>query len=475
MTTAEFQNLSPLAILGGGALVTMLVASFRQGHGLAAVLSITVLASAFASLFAIGPRPEGRIVEMDGPAVFYGGLIIASAIFVAVLSHGYLSKFELKAEEFHMLLLLATLGACTVAASNHFAGFFLGLELLSVSLYVMIAYVFRRETSMEAAVKYLVLAAAASAFLVFGMALVYAATGTMEFASLRAILPRMLSDGEPAALAGTTLILCGIGFKLSAAPFHWWAPDVYQGAPAPVGAFVATASKGAVIALLFRLPGDAAAFRGAPLLSVVVFVCVASMTLGNLLALRQGNLKRLLAYSSIAHMGYVLVAFIAGGDEGAQAAAFYMAAYAAATIAAFGLLGAVSGRDGEPEEIVRWEGVFRTRPWLGAGLAVSLLSLIGLPMTAGFWGKILVIASGLRAGLWMLVVLLAVNSALGVYYYLRVLAAACRTSGDAVSLPAPGRIASAVLVLAAAFTILAGLWPGPLLDLIANLLGGDGV
>ncbi len=474
MSASDLQALLPLMILGGTALAVMLAAAFHQGHGTAVGVTLAGLVATFASLFRVAPQRVGELLAVDSYALFFFGLIVAVALVVTGFSHGYLSRFHLKPEEYYMLLVLATLGSCILAASTHFASFFLGLELLSVSLYVMIGYVFRRTTSMEAAVKFLILAAASSAFLLFGMALLYAELGSMSFERLADGLQEGVAVRKTAVISGIVLMLTGIGFKLAVVPFHWWTPDIYQGAPAPVGGFVATASKGAMVALLFRFFGDFSAYHGSTVFTVFSVVAVASMTAGNLLALRQGNLKRILAYSSIAHLGYVLVAFLAGGDRAIEAATFYITVYAIATLAAFGLLAALSTRDGEPELLDDFTGLAWQRPWLALVLAATLLSLIGLPLTGGFWGKFLIIAAGVKSGLWVLVVLLALNSALGLYYYLRILIAACQNTGTPSSLPAVGRCGSMLLGVLSLLTLALGVYPAPLLQLVRSLVTAGG-
>ncbi len=252
------------------------------------------------SAFEQTPHLLGEILTIDTFALFYIGLLLFAALVVTIFSYDYLEKFHLKAEEFYALLTLATLGGCVLAASNHFATMFFGIELLSVPFYVLIAYVFRKDGSLEAALKYLILAATASAFLLFGMALIYAELGTMHFDDLRDNLQIGLDEGRGLLLAGIALMITGFGFKLAVAPFHMWTPDIHQGAPAPVTAFIATVSKGAVVALLLRffvaIPSD----QSGAVFTAIYCIAVASMTIGNLLALRQTNIKRIMAYSSIA-------------------------------------------------------------------------------------------------------------------------------------------------------------------------------
>lgn len=470
MTPADLLAMLPLLILAGGALAVMMTAAFHRGHGAAVVLALVALAATILSIAVVAPRAPQRIgglLVIDSFALFYIGLIATAAMAVTIFSHGYLAKFHLKAEEYYILLLLATLGACTLVCSTHLASLFLGLELLSVSLYVMIAYVFRRDHSLEAALKYLILAAAASAFLLFGMALVYARTGSLALVPLvQGLLDAAQHDR--ALLAGFALMLTGFGFKLAWAPFHMWTPDVYQGAPAPVTAFIATVSKSAVVGVLLRFFSPLAQHQSSGLFTALAIVAVASMTLGNLLALRQGNFKRLLAYSSIAHLGYVLIAFLAGGGAGQTAVTFSIASYALATLAAFGLIGALATADGEAESVGDVTGLFWRRPWLALVLSLVLLSLIGLPLTAGFWGKFLILMAGVNSGLWTLTILLALNSALGLFYYLRVLMAAFAMD-DMVSLPDTRPAERVVLGMLAAAILVLGLCPGLLLDLIQSL------
>jgi NADH-quinone oxidoreductase subunit N len=268
-------------------------------------------------------------------------LIVTAGFSVAALSYSYLEKHEGHHEELYLLLVLATLGCTVLAAASHFASFFLGIELLSVSLYALAAYLRHSDRSVEAGVKYLILAAVSSAFILFGMALVYAGTGSMAFPEIAA--RAAIAGGRSLSfLAGIGMIIVGLGFKLAVVPFHLWTPDVYEGAPAPVTAFIATASKGAVFALVLRYFIAVDVHRHAPLLAILTSIAVASMFAGNLLALLQTNVKRILAYSSISHLGYLLVTMLASGPLAATAAAFYLTAYFVTTLSAFGVVAALS-------------------------------------------------------------------------------------------------------------------------------------
>lgn len=425
MASEDFIALLPLLLTALSSLAVLLLAAFRRDHPLVAVVTSLGLTAAFLTVpvaAEVAPRQVTPLLLVDAYALFYAGLILAASLAVAILSYGYLMKQEGQREEFYALLLVATLGAMALAAASHFASFFLGLELLSVSLYVLIAYVRTDSRPLEAGIKYLILSGTSSAFLLFGMAVIYFQSGTMEFSRTAALLADT-SELPSTFLVGLVLIMTGVGFKLAVVPFHMWAPDVYQGAPAPVTAFLATVSKGAMVALLLRYFVEIAAFRSEMLWWVLAGIATLSMFAGNLLALLQDNVKRLLAYSSIAHLGYLLVAFLAGGSLAIEAVTFYLIAYFVTTLGAFGVVSVLSRPGDEAEALDDYHALFWRRPWLAAVFTIMLLSLAGIPLTVGFIGKFYVIAAGIDSSLWVLIVLLVVNSAIGLFYYLRVIVA----------------------------------------------------
>jgi NADH-quinone oxidoreductase subunit N len=307
------------------------------------------------------------------------GLIIASAAAVAVLSYQYFENHDGHREELYLLLLLATLGCAVLVASIHFVSFLLGLEILSVSLYAMIAYFKDREQALEAGIKYLILASASAAFLLFGMALIYADVGAMEFSSIREL--SLSGSGLALLLPGIVLTVTGIGFKLGVAPFHLWTPDVYQGAPAPVAAFVATTSKSAMVALLLRYFYLSGALQYRPVFLVFSIIAIASMFAGHLLAMQQRNVKRMLAYLSIAHFGYILVAFLAGGTLAIGAVSFYLVAYTVTILVAFGIVTVLSGSGRDADDLEDYRGLFWRRPVIASAFTAALLSLAGIPAT----------------------------------------------------------------------------------------------
>ena len=425
MSRTDFLNVIPLFILTSSAILIMFSISVKRNHKVIYVITTLSLIADFIYLMVYNAKIKWVIEPLfvfDGFAIFNMGLILLTALAVTMISYAYFEQREERKEEYYILLILATLGACVLVISKHFVSLFLGLEILSVSLYSMIAYLRRRERSDEAGIKYLIMAAFSSAFILFGMALIYASSGSMEFSAIAKYLGAAGSKMPLLLLTGFGLIVVGVGFKLSLVPFHMWAADVYEGAPVPVTAFIATISKGGMIALLVRFFNMINGYQYESLMIIFTVIAIASMFTGNFLALRQRNVKRVLAYSSIAHIGYLLVAFLAGGELGVEAVSFYLVAYFITTVGAFGILSTLSDRDRDAELIDDYQGLLWRRPWTAVILSAMLLSLAGIPLTAGFVGKFYLIAAGVSTQQWLLVIVLAINSAIGLYYYIKIIA-----------------------------------------------------
>jgi NADH-quinone oxidoreductase subunit N len=474
--TLDFIALLPIISIAATAVVVLLAAAFYRRPGVAIFLTLSGLAISFALLplaATAAPRQITPLLFVDGYALFYIGLVSAAMLAVALQCHDYFAGEESPPEEAYVLLLLAALGAATLVASNHFASFFLGLETLSIALFALIAYPAQLRHPLEAGIKYLVLAGASSAFLLFGMALIYASSGTLAFGQLGAVMAAAeRPPGSVYLLGGLALIIAGIGFKLAVVPFHMWTPDVYEGAPAPVAALVATVSKGAVLALLLRLFVSADGYEHASLVLALSLIAGVSILAGNLLALLQDNIKRVLAYSSIAHLGYLLVAFLAAGALGAEAIAYYLVAYFITMLGAFGVVGVVSKPSGETDLLQDYSGLFWHRPWLAGVLTAMLLSLAGIPLTMGFVGKFYVVAAAIHSSLWLLVVLVVIGSAISLFYYLRIIAALYLPFSDVKEKRAqtpPSKPAVAGNVTLAMLTLLLvwlGVYPAPLIRVI---------
>ncbi|KAH8269094.1 hypothetical protein KR044_008349, partial [Drosophila immigrans] len=326
-------------------------------------------------------------------------------------------------EEFYLLVLIAAMGGILLASANHLASLFIGIELISLPLFGLVGYAYRQKRPLEAAIKYMLLSAAASSFLLFGMALLYAESGDLSLAGLGKSLQENMMH-QPLILAGMGMMIVGLGFKLSLVPFQLWTPDVYQGAPAPVSTFLATASKIAIFAVVMRLFLYAPAADNEALRMVLSIIAFCSILFGNLMAISQTNIKRLLGYSSIAHLGYLLVALIAVQTHqlSLETAGVYLAGYLFSSLGAFGVVSLMSSpyRGPDADSLFSYRGLFWHKPILSAVMTVMMLSLAGIPMTLGFIGKFFVIAMGVSAHLWWLTGAVVVGSAIGLYYYLRV-------------------------------------------------------
>jgi NADH-quinone oxidoreductase subunit N len=474
MTRTDFLALGPLIVIALTAAIIMLQIAVRRHHAVTLVLSVIGLAAAFVSLPVAGKWSTGPVTGLmvvDSYALFYIGLILMATMATVLVGYGYLKRLGGHFEEFYLLLLLAATGAIVLVMSRHFASFFIGLEILSIALYALIAYSRQRVQSVEAGLKYLVLAAASSAFLLFGMALIYANTGRLDFVSMSARLPALPVPGGPLMLwAGMGMLMVGIGFKLALVPFHMWTPDVYQGAPAPVTGFVATVSKTAMVALLVRLFVPVNLLNHPSVFWMFGVIAFASMVGGNLLALLQNQVKRILAYSSIAHMGYLLVAFMAGGRIAVQAVAFYITAYTITTLGAFGVISVLSQKERDADRLEDFEGLIFRHPWIGGVFIAMLLSLAGIPLTVGFMGKFYVVTAGLHSTLWWLVITLLVTSGVSLFYYLRIVVVLFSRPGDKQSAfllePVMGFSGGLVLAVMTILLIGLGIGPSPLLTLI---------
>ncbi|SOB75627.1 NADH dehydrogenase subunit N [Marinobacter sp. LV10R510-11A] len=464
----------PMMLVAATAVAVMLGIAWRREHAVTVAASVLGLGLALiAQVFAWRVIPvHTPLLDFDGLALLAGILILASSLVCAILSHAYLETFHGAREEFYVLLLCAAAGGLVLAASQHLASLFIGLELLSMPLYGMLAYAYHEQRSLEAGIKYLILSAAASAFLLFGMALLYAQTGELRIDVLMASLD---SNTGVWGLAGVGLMLVGLGFKLSVVPFHLWTPDVYEGGPAPATTFLATASKVAVFVLLMRLMLSVPALQGDWLRTVLTWLALASMLIGNLLALTQSNLKRILGYSSIAHFGYLLIVLVVADGLAAETGGVYLITYVLSTLAAFGVVilisSTASGEDAAG--LHHYRGLFWRRPYLTAVLTVAMLSLAGIPATVGFIGKFYLIALGVEAQSWWLVGGIILGSAIGLYYYLRVIITLFmaepgmhrRDASDDWGIRAGGLAVLAVVGL----VILLGVYPAPMIELARTL------
>lgn len=476
-TAAHFIALLPIITLAVAAIVVMLLTAFvgrREVDTGATSLGLVATLATLPIVARVTPLEVTPLLHVDGAALLYTGLLVACTLGVVGLSSSYLRERRESAGEFNILLLTAALGAAVLAASAHFAALFLGFELVTVSLFALLAYSRDAKPNLEASLKYVILSGVSSAFLLFGIALLYTELGTLEFTRIAEIWA--VNDVGIYAVGGLALIVAGIAFKLSLVPFHLWTPDVYQGAPAPITAFLATVSKGAIFVVLLRFFIQAEAYALSTVVTGLSLIAGASMLLGNILALLQDNVKRILAYSSIAHLGYLLVAFIAGGEIAIESSSYYLAAYLASSLGAFGVVAVLSTSAGEEMQTLReYRGLFWRRPWVAAVFSLMLLSLAGIPLTMGFVGKFYVVAASIDASLWILLALVIVGSAIGLYYYLRVLVALYMDADDLLAETDQRAVSfggNVVLAASSVAVLWLGIFPAPLIDLV-RLMGFD--
>lgn len=481
MTSAQLWALAPLLIATAAIVATMLAIAFYRHHRFCA--SVTVVGMNLA-LFAVLPdllfRDAPTVVvtgmmQVDGAARFGMALVLIATLGVLTLCHAYFEGYKKNREEIYLLIGLATLGALTLACATHAATLLVGIELLSLPMVAGVAYVMDERRSIEGGIKYLVLSAAASAALLFGLALIYAQTGQLDLASMAAAIGKA-DLGQPLILAGSAMVLAGLAFKLSLVPFHQWTPDVYEAAPTPVTAYMATVSKLGVFVVMLRLLHSDSGISSPFVITAIIGLALASMLVGNLLALRQNNLKRLLAYSSIAHFGYLAVVLVVPGDLAMQAAGVYLATYLVTSLGVFGVMALVSSPMGDRdlEKIEDYRGLFWRRPYLASIMTAMLLSLAGIPLTAGFIGKFAVLSLGVGGSQWLLVGGVVLSSAISIYYYLRVMVAlfsAIDVGAERVSesLGWAQSFGGAMLLVAIVVMLWLGVYPHPIFELSNQL------
>ncbi|AWL28224.1 NADH-quinone oxidoreductase subunit NuoN [Acinetobacter defluvii] len=476
MSFSDLMPLAPVMIVALTAVVVMILTAIKRNHNLIATASVVglnlaaldVLIMMFGGDFA--PSNVMGMFMVDPFTLFYQLLAIVAALACCTLAHAYIETYKDHREELYILMLISVAGAMLMVASSHFASFFISLELMSIPVYGLLAYTHQRAKSLEAGIKYLVLSATASAMLLMGMAYVYAYTGSLAFYDAVPALFQAIQ--QPMVILGLGLIVFAIGFKLSLAPFHKWTPDVYQGAPAPIATFLATVAKVATIGLLVRYILTSGAILVPSIVTIITVIAVLSILVGNFLAVRQVNLKRILGYSSIAHFGYLLIALVSTSYASLGSVTVYIATYTLTTIGAFGAVALMSSpynNVDEAESLADYRGLFWRRPVLTATLTVMMLSLAGIPLTAGFIGKFLVVMSAVTAQHWFLAAMIIVGSGIGLYYYLRVMVVMYMTPPENPRIDAVdhwGQKVGGLMVLgAAALVLIIGVYPDPLIDL----------
>lgn len=411
-----------LTVMGTLLMVLDPVIHKRSSNAFGHISLFALVAAMAASVYAftVGGPAFGGMLMVDGFATFFRVLVIAVGILTIFPSYRFLAQQNAETSEYHALLLFSIAGQCLMAASNDLIMVFIGLEISSIASYILAGYLRDDKRCNESALKYFLLGSFATGFFLYGVALIYGATGSVNLLVVRGAVIHQAAD--PVFLAvSAALMFVGLAFKVSAAPFQIWAPDVYQGAPTPVSAFLSAGPKAAAFAVFLRIFVTAFEPIGNRWEPLVWTCALASMCIGNFAALLQTNIKRMLAYSSIAHAGYVLVALTARSETGTAAAMFYLASYAFMNVGAFSAVTVLTGKGERFQSIDDFKGLGRKHPLAAALFTVFLLSLIGVPLTGGFFGKFYIFKAALESRLYWLTILGLLNSAVAAYYYLRIL------------------------------------------------------
>ena len=479
----DWAALLPLLLLAAGALILLMVRSLVPARSMPpvidAVWTFALAAAGLVSVALLWNRDDlggfGEQFVMDGVALFVTAIVLVCVALVAPTLPRYCRRLGVEGSEIYVLLLLAAAGAVVMAGSNDLIVLFLGLETMSIAAYVMAALNPHRLESLEAGLKYFVLGAFSTAFLLFGIALVYGAVGTTSLAGIGLYFDNVLVLRDGMLLAGLGMLLVGLAFKVAAVPFHAWAPDVYSGAPTPVTAFMASAVKAAAFAALLRVFVDALGARADDWQPAVFALACATLAVGSVLAAVQSDVKRVLAYSSISHAGFILVGVQAASDEGVRGVLFYLAAYAVIAVGSFTVVSSLSGDDDDRTGLDVMAGLGSRQPALALGFTILLLAQAGVPFTSGFVAKFSVIAAAVDARSFWLAVVAMVCAVIAAFAYLRVVVAMYFGSPDEARRDDPvasvGAGAGAVVVVAVLFTIAMGLAPGILETLASDAAG----
>jgi NADH-quinone oxidoreductase subunit N len=476
LSTIDFAwlPLLPLIAVSIGAMVVLLVGVWvddEDSAGLGFIALVTLLAAFILALFELGqntPAFHAALVA-DDYAVFFETIIIITAAVTVAMSLAYAADAGLAGAEYYALVLFATLGMMLMVAADDLIVIFLGLETMSISVYALAGFVRRDPQSSEAAIKYFLLGAFSTGFLLYGIALIYGATGTIRLDAIRASLASGIG-ANPLLLLGLGMLLIGFGFKVAAVPFHMWTPDAYEGAPTPITAFMAVGVKLAAFGGFLRIFMANFGPLSTDWASVLWVLAAITMTAGNVIALVQTSMKRMLAYSAIAHAGYVIVGMAAGSGHGAGAAIlYYLLTYAFTNLGAFAVVIAVEHAGEQYSQIRDYRGLAQEHPALAAALALCLLSLAGVPPLAGFVGKFYVFVAALNAGLVWLVVIAVLNAVLSAYYYIGVIVAMYMQEGGATVQRLsrrPGLLISIAVGIAG--VIVLGVYPQPYMGAAVN-------
>ncbi len=472
----NFAALLPLFIvIGTGLLVVVLDLFIADKKSLGWLSLIGVILAA-----GVGNMQQGiagfnpafqNVAISDGYANFFNLIFLSTAALSILVAMGYLGRVGLQKGEYYAMLLFATSGMMVMGMSTDLMVVFIGLETMSIALYIMSALNRHSRPSGEAGMKYFLMGAFASAFLLYGMALTYGATGSTNFTEIAGVLSA--GTVAPMAMLGLGLMLVGFAFKVAAVPFQWWTPDVYHGAPTAVTTFMSVGAKAAGFATLMRLLMVSFPASTADWQLIIAILAVLTMTLGNVAALAQKDVKRMLAYSSIAHAGYLLVGVAAGTAEGVSSVLFYLLVYAFMNIGAFAVVGVLEQKNAVGTKLTEYAGLATRKPWLAAVMAIFLFSLTGFPPLAGFWGKFYLFRAAVNADLTWLAVVAVINSGIAAFYYLGVVVQMYMKPAEAGAPESSVQPATRIALAAAGIAVvLIGIIPAPVVEMVSKSLFG---
>jgi NADH-quinone oxidoreductase subunit N len=469
----------PVVSLAAYGVLSMLLVPFLSSRSLAAV-SLVGLGVTGATLYRLwtdwvsgGPMETAYgMIRIDGFGLFFSFILLIVAVLTLLLSMSFLEREHADQGEFYPLIMFCLAGMFLMLHTNHLRMVLIGLEIFSLALYVLTGLTRGRVRSVEAALKYFLLGAFSSGFMVYGMALLYGATGSLDMLRIGSVAA---SEPGPMLWLGMGLVLIGLVFKIGVVPFHQWVPDVYEGAPTNVTGFMAAATKTVAIAVLLRFLIGAFGAQSETWIPLIKWLAILTMTVANVVALAQTNLKRLLAFSSIAHAGYLLIAVVCRPEQGVSAILFYLTSYAFMTVGAFAVLAAVGRGDAERESgynLSDWAGLGWKRPMLGLAMCIFLFSLAGIPPTGGFLGKYVVFQAAIQSEQYLLAVIGVLNAAIAAYYYLRIVVSMYMTEDETDELPLPvSPLMAVVMIVSVVGVIYLGIAPGRVLELVQGLAG----
>ena len=471
LSTSDFYYILPELVLTGGALVVLIADVLLPKRSTVALAWVTLLAigATFASLVPFIHEPvrevAGGLIAVDRFALFFKILFLSAAAITVLMSVRYLDVEGASAGEYFFLILCATLGMMIMAGGIELITIFIGLETMAVSFYILAGFIKPNQRSNEAAVKYFLLGAFSLGILLYGMSLLYGLSGTTNLRPLETLLAGQ--ERDPRLLLAVMFIVAGVGFKIAAVPFHMWAPDVYEGAPTPITAFLSVGSKAASFAMLLRIFGEGLTVVRADWQMMFYALSVVTMTVGNVAALTQSNLKRMLAYSSIAHAGYVLMGIAAGTERGVEATLIYLLVYTFMQLGAFGVIVLLRRQDVVGDELKDFSGLHVRNPYAAFAMLLFMLSLGGIPPTAGFMGKFWLFNAVIDAGLYPLALIGVLNSAISLYYYIRVVVFMYLKPETIGTQPTTSVGVALALAAAVAVTLVLGVYPELLFQVAA--------